>query len=146
MFNLLRYFALSFCCFIGFNTMTHATVYTSESELSQGLSAKISNFWQTGKFDTFQGVNDIRINYAGFVSPSETNHEKCLVIVSGRSEGYLKYEYWLNDRIDQNDHYKHIYRECVIASPNWISKKQDLIQYKIFENLNYPEDYSMTFL
>jgi glycosyltransferase involved in cell wall biosynthesis len=62
------------------------------------------------------------------------------------SEGYRKYEKWLNDRILRQDHYDHIYRECVIASPNWITRKNDLIKYSIFENLEYPEDYSMVFL
>jgi glycosyltransferase involved in cell wall biosynthesis len=62
------------------------------------------------------------------------------------SEGYRKYEAWLNERIDNHDHYDHIYRECVIASPNWITRKADLIEHKIFDALIYPEDYHMTFL
>ena len=62
------------------------------------------------------------------------------------SEGYRKYENWLNERIDNQDHYDHIYRECAIASPNWIARKADLIEYKIFDALVYPEDYHMTFL
>lgn len=62
------------------------------------------------------------------------------------SEGYRKYEAWLNERIDNQDHYDHIYRECVIASPNWITRKADLIEHKIFDALTYPEDYHMTFL
>ncbi len=61
------------------------------------------------------------------------------------SDGYLKYERWLNERINNKDHYKHIYRECVIASPNWITRKQDLIDHHIFDELNYPEDYDMVF-
>lgn len=62
------------------------------------------------------------------------------------SEGYLKYERWLNNRVLRQDHYQHIYRECVVASPNWFALKSDLITDKIFEQLNYPEDYHMTFL
>lgn len=62
------------------------------------------------------------------------------------SEGYGKYEAWLNERIDNQDHFDHIYRECVIASPNWITRKADLIKHKIFDALIYPEDYHMTFL
>lgn len=61
------------------------------------------------------------------------------------SEGYLNYQNWLNDRIDKNDHFQHIYRECVIASPNWMCRKSDLIADSIFESLSYPEDYDMTF-
>ncbi len=59
------------------------------------------------------------------------------------SEGYLKYEKWLNERTVLNDHFKHIYRECVIASPNWMCYRQDLLKYKLFESLEYPEDYDL---
>jgi len=62
------------------------------------------------------------------------------------SEGYRKYEQWLNDRIDFNDHFDHIYRECVVASPNWLAPTKYLRQDLIFDQLNYPEDYDMTFL
>lgn len=61
------------------------------------------------------------------------------------SPGYLKYEGWLNDRCKKNDHFNHIYRECIVASPNWLIKKSFLIEDKIFGNLKYPEDYDMTF-
>lgn len=62
------------------------------------------------------------------------------------SEGYLKYEAWLNNLIDQNNFYDEIFRECIIASPNWMCRKDDLIRYDIFNELEYPEDYSMCFL
>lgn len=61
------------------------------------------------------------------------------------SEGYLSYQNWLNERIDKKDHFQHIYRECVIASPNWMCRKSDLITDSIFGSLSYPEDYDMTF-
>lgn len=61
------------------------------------------------------------------------------------SEGYLSYEAWLNERIDNNDHFQHIYRECVVASPNWMSRTQETKDSYIFSKLNYPEDYDMTF-
>ena len=61
------------------------------------------------------------------------------------SKGYLKYQSWLNERIKRNDHWKHVYRECVIASPNWITRKSDLLKHRIFDEMVYPEDYSMCF-
>lgn len=61
------------------------------------------------------------------------------------SEGFLKYEQWINDRIDKQDHYKHMYRECVVASPNWMVRKGDLVESGIFEKLEYPEDYDLVF-
>lgn len=61
------------------------------------------------------------------------------------SEGYREYEAWLNERIDRGDHFNHIYRECVVASPNWIVRREHLIQDRIFNDLHYPEDYDMVF-
>lgn len=62
------------------------------------------------------------------------------------SEGYRNYEAWLNERINRKDHYQHIYRECVVASPNWMAPTNSLRHDRIFEQLEYPEDYCMTFL
>lgn len=59
------------------------------------------------------------------------------------SNGYLAYEQWLNERIDQNDHWDWRYRECVIASPNWMVRKSDLLEMGGFNQLSYPEDYDL---
>ncbi len=48
-----------------------------------------NTFWQKGSFAQFRGVNNITIAYASFCHEM---HTKCLVISSGRSESYLKYE------------------------------------------------------
>lgn len=62
------------------------------------------------------------------------------------SEGFKKYENWLNERCAINDHFNHVYRECVVASPNWLVATEALREDRIFEQLRYPEDYDMTFL
>lgn len=62
------------------------------------------------------------------------------------SEGYEKYAAWLNERCDRNDHFEHIYRECIVASPNWLATTKFIREDRIFEQLQYPEDYDMTFL
>lgn len=59
------------------------------------------------------------------------------------SKGYQTYESWLNDRIDQKDHWQWIYRECVIASPNWIMRRNELSVMGGFNDLTYPEDYDL---
>jgi glycosyltransferase involved in cell wall biosynthesis len=61
------------------------------------------------------------------------------------SSGYLAYETWLNDRVENSDFYSHIYRECSIASGNWMMGKEDLEQCGGFLGLNYPEDYDLLF-
>jgi glycosyltransferase involved in cell wall biosynthesis len=61
------------------------------------------------------------------------------------SDGFVKYEHWINERVDLKDHYKHIYRECVVASPNWMARKSEIIELELFEKLVYPEDYDLVF-
>ena len=75
--------------------------FTTEQQLPSRLSNEINTLWQQGTFDYFRGVDNTRVNYAVFVQSSintDTNinsrseKRKCLVIVPGRSEGYLKYQ------------------------------------------------------
>jgi lysophospholipase len=61
-------------------------------------ATQISAFWQQGQFSSFQGVDNIRINTAQFIRDS---NERCLVISSGRSEGYLKYQALAYDLFQQ---------------------------------------------
>ncbi len=61
------------------------------------------------------------------------------------SDGYKKYEAWLNGRVDKSDFFEHIYRECVVASPNWLVRTTEMIESGIIDQLNYPEDYDMAF-
>lgn len=61
------------------------------------------------------------------------------------SEGYQSYEAWLNKTADQQSFYKRIYRECVVASPNWMMQKEDFDDMQGFSKLTYPEDYDMVF-
>lgn len=61
------------------------------------------------------------------------------------SPSYLGYEKWLNERIDRQDFYRQIYRECSLASGNWLMRRSDLEQCGGFSGLNYPEDYDLLF-
>lgn len=61
------------------------------------------------------------------------------------SPGYLAYEKWLNDRVDNADFYEQIYRECPMASGNWMMRRTALEQCGGFSGLNYPEDYDLLF-
>ncbi|WP_448212658.1 alpha/beta fold hydrolase [Colwellia sp. MEBiC06753] len=66
-----------------------STPYTSETELPQRYSNEIKQHWQTGHFSSFKGVDQVDIHYAQFQSPAAN---QCIVLVPGRSEGYLKYQ------------------------------------------------------
>jgi lysophospholipase len=73
-------------------TITDA--FTKEEQLTQRYSADIKTFWQQGHFSSFSGQKGIRLNYAIFTQPLTDNlsNKDSIVIVSGRSEGYLKYQ------------------------------------------------------
>lgn len=57
------------------------------------------------------------------------------------SEGYIAYQNWLNERCEKADHWQWIYRECVIASANWITHRKNVN----FDSNTYPEDYDLVF-
>lgn len=63
----------------------------------------------------------------------------------GVSDGFLKYEQWLNEIIDNGNHWDEIYIECVVASPAWLIQREDLIYCEAFEPNAYPEDYDLVF-
>jgi glycosyltransferase involved in cell wall biosynthesis len=61
------------------------------------------------------------------------------------SPGYKKYEAWLNERVEQQDFHQEIYRECTLASGNWMMSTERLRQIDGFTGLAYPEDYDLLF-
>ena len=63
----------------------------------------------------------------------------------GISDGYYKYEHWLNKLTSQGNNYSEIYKECVIPSPCWMTYKSDLDKCEAFNPDRYPEDYDLTF-
>ncbi len=63
----------------------------------------------------------------------------------GVSDGYKKYEQWLNSMVDEKNHWDQIYKECVIASPAWMIHREDLDKCGAFEMNRYPEDYDLVF-
>lgn len=64
---------------------------------------------------------------------------------TGISDGYHKYELWLNKLTKSGNNYAEIYKECVIPSPCWMLHREDLIACEAFEPNRYPEDYDLAF-
>lgn len=60
-------------------------------------------------------------------------------------QGFKKYATWLNDLIDQNNHYQKIYQECVVPSPCWAMNKTTIEKIGGITNDVYPEDYDLIF-
>lgn len=63
----------------------------------------------------------------------------------GVSNGYLRYEAWLNRLTSTGDNFSEIYKECPIPSPCWMIHRDDLIACDAFNPDLYPEDYDLTF-
>ncbi|MGI9547469.1 MAG: glycosyltransferase family 2 protein [Flavobacteriaceae bacterium] len=64
---------------------------------------------------------------------------------TGISDGYARYEKWINQLIAKGSNYDEIYKECVVPSPCWMAYKVDLEKSGAFESDRYPEDYDLTF-
>lgn len=61
------------------------------------------------------------------------------------SDGYLQYQHWLNANLERENPWNTLYRECIIASPNWLVRTEELLRAGGFDGLVYPEDYDLCF-
>jgi glycosyltransferase involved in cell wall biosynthesis len=63
----------------------------------------------------------------------------------GISNGYERYEAWLNRLTAIGTNFDELYKECVIPSPCWMTYREDFEKCQGFEPNRYPEDYDLTF-
>ncbi|UCE70486.1 MAG: glycosyltransferase family 2 protein [Flavobacteriaceae bacterium] len=63
----------------------------------------------------------------------------------GISDGYARYERWLNQLTRFGSNFNEIYKECVIPSPCWMVFREDLERCEGFRLNRYPEDYDLCF-
>lgn len=63
----------------------------------------------------------------------------------GISDGYARYEAWLNRLTAQGNNFKEIYKECVVPSPCWMTYRDTLETCGAFRPDRYPEDYDLAF-
>ena len=63
----------------------------------------------------------------------------------GISDGYARYERWLNELTRVGANFTEIYKECVIPSPCWMVYREDLERCGSFRPNRYPEDYDLCF-
>jgi len=63
----------------------------------------------------------------------------------GVNEGYINYQNWLNKLCETDTHWKELFKECVIASPNWLLHRVDFEKCGAFNSDIYPEDYDLVF-
>ena len=60
-------------------------------------------------------------------------------------EGFKKYADWLNNLVDNNNHWQEIFQECVIPSQCWMMYRDDFKRIGAFHSESYPEDYDLCF-
>ncbi len=63
----------------------------------------------------------------------------------GVKDGYRSYETWLNQLCLDKNHFQYIYKECVIASPAWMMRREHFDSIGGFRSETYPEDYDLCF-
>lgn len=63
----------------------------------------------------------------------------------GLSDGFARYEDWLNQLTLKGTNYSEIYKECVIPSPCWMLHRDDFNACNGFNSEIYPEDYDLAF-
>lgn len=63
----------------------------------------------------------------------------------GLSDGFARYESWLNSLTIEGKNYSEIYKECVIPSPCWMLHRDDFEACNGFNSEIYPEDYELAF-
>ncbi len=63
----------------------------------------------------------------------------------GISNGYRRYEVWLNNLTHNGANFEERYKECVIPSPCWMLHREDLNKCGAFNDDRYPEDYDLAF-
>ncbi|WP_179347868.1 glycosyltransferase [Winogradskyella pacifica] len=63
----------------------------------------------------------------------------------GLSDGFARYEQWLNSLTVEGENYSEIYKECVIPSPCWMLHRDDFDACDGFNSNIYPEDYELAF-
>ncbi len=61
------------------------------------------------------------------------------------SQGYRQYQHWLNTINIKGLQWTNCYRECIVASPNWLMRMDELRAIGGFKGLEYPEDYDLVF-
>ena len=86
-------------------------------------------------------VNDLSSKGLGHVALGKVQYFSA----EGISNGYARYETWINALTHNGSNFSEIYKECVIPSPCWLIHRTDLEACDAFNPNRYPEDYDLTF-
>ena len=110
--------------------------------------------YASGSYITRMDSDDLMtpIRLKTMVNSLEKHGEKHLAIgqvkyfrADGISDGFARYEQWLNTLTVDGTNYSEIYKECVIPSPCWMLHRNDFDACNGFNSNIYPEDYDLAF-
>lgn len=110
--------------------------------------------YASGSYITRMDSDDLMtpIRLKTMVNSLEKHGEKHLAIgqvkyfrADGISDGFARYEQWLNALTVDGTNYSEIYKECVIPSPCWMLHRNDFDACNGFNSNIYPEDYDLAF-
>jgi glycosyltransferase involved in cell wall biosynthesis len=60
-------------------------------------------------------------------------------------DGFKRYGVWLNEVISSANPWVSIYQECIVPSPSWLIRRDDLVTIGGICSGTYPEDYDLAF-
>lgn len=107
-----------------------------------------------GEFITRMDADDIMPPHRLALMANKLKNMGPKAVVTGKIEffpreecgiGTLFYENWLNELCERENHWQWIWRECVIPSPCWMARKDELKEIGGFNSPDYPEDYDLVF-
>ncbi|MBU2927067.1 glycosyltransferase family 2 protein [Winogradskyella psychrotolerans] len=110
--------------------------------------------YSSGAYITRMDSDDLMtpIRLETMVSNLEKHGKKHLAVgqvkyfrADGLSDGFARYEQWLNSLTVEGKNYSEIYKECVIPSPCWMLHREDFDACDGFNSDIYPEDYDLAF-
>lgn len=107
--------------------------------------------YSTGNYITRMDADDLMpLNKLKLMSEALDKNPNSLITgkvkyISTTGRGYINYQNWLNDLVDNNSYFSEIYKECAVSSPCWMIKKDTLKHCGGFDSNTYPEDYDLCF-
>jgi len=114
--------------------------------LKTGLSLSKGDFISRMDGDDIMPDNKLLNLYSILESSADVATGKVEYFATGKElgDGYIRYTRWLNSLNESGLYCNQIYRECPIASPNWMMSRGTLDSIGGF-GTRYPEDYDLVF-
>ena len=113
--------------------------------LQLGYSKTKGDFITRMDADDIMPIQKLELMHSQLLkTPNAVITGKIKYIGENLRDGYQRYEVWMNNMMENNTHDEHMYRECVIPSPAWMTSREIFESIGGFTPNTYPEDYDLT--